>query len=210
MARLSLGSMLGLVALGSLTLPASGAIVSVAGLVTQIGPPVSCAPLALLGNSAWAWDEVQGFVTAALPVDMTNFPGASNAGPIPGILSGTYDSHFLHLDGAANIFNATGSITFTGAIVGLIFNPLTLDNSDAFPGAPGTIYPTGFPNRGLNTTIPSWVTVAGNTMTFDLSTVSPVLELGEVRVITHQVPAPGAIALLTATGALTGTRRRRA
>ena len=198
----------GLIATAALSLPASGAILTTTGLVTQIPAPLSCAPAVLLGNTAWAWDELQGFASASLPVDMVNFPGASNGAPIAGNLTGVYDSHFLHLDGAALIFSATGTITFDGPIVGLIFNATSLDNTDIFPGAPGTTYPTFFPNRGLNTTTPSWVTVVGATMSFNLNTVSPILELGEVRVITRKVPAPGAGALLALSGGLSLRRRR--
>ena len=49
----------GLIATAALSLPASGAILTTTGLVTQIPAPLSCAPTVLLGNTAWAWDELQ-------------------------------------------------------------------------------------------------------------------------------------------------------
>ena len=58
--------------------PASAAIVGVTGGVTQLGiAPPSCLPGALMGFTAFAWDEKQN-VALTLAVDMVNNPGSSN------------------------------------------------------------------------------------------------------------------------------------
>jgi hypothetical protein len=101
----------------------------------------------------------------------------------------------------------TGTITFNAPIVAVIFRNINLDNSDIPAGSPGTVYPTGYPLRGLVNAPVSFVTILGNVLTFDLSTSITVPAIDQVRVIT-QTPAPGTAALLGFAG-VTCLRRRR-
>ncbi len=86
----------------------------------------------------------------------TNIPG----GQSPGIVTATFDSWFFHFDpvsatGDGNpVRSATGSITFTQNILGLIFLSADLTATDATLGlSPTTTYPntpaTGSASRGL-------------------------------------------------------------
>lgn len=189
---------------------ASAAITSVSGQVTWLGsPPASCVSGALTGFNAYAWDEQQGITLATLAVDMTNNPGTS-AFTVPGLLGGTYDSHFIHFDGIPGVVSAQGTVTFATNIVGVIYKNVTLDNSDFTCGSFGTVYPTGYPFRGAVTTIPSFFSINANTITFNLAAIGSIGEVGQIRVITDaKVPAPGAMAVF-GLGGLAMARRRRA
>lgn len=190
----------------ALSFPASAAIVGVTGMTTWLGvPPPSCVPTALTGQFAFAWDEQQN-VFLNQPVDMVNNPGSSNA-PVPGFVNGVYDSHFLHFDNQSGTPPATGTITFNNPIVAVIYKNGLLDISDPTAGAGGTTYPTGFFFRGLQTAPSSFVTISGNTLTFDLNTFHPVYVIDQIRVLT-QAPTPGSMALLGLAGAATLRRCR--
>ncbi|MGH7243164.1 MAG: PEP-CTERM sorting domain-containing protein [Phycisphaerales bacterium] len=208
---MNLLSKLSVAALGMTALlsSANGAITAVSGQVTWLGsPPVSCVSGALTGFNAYAWDEQQNITLATLAVDMTNNPGTS-AFTIPGLLGGTYDSHFIHFDGIPGVISAQGTVTFATKIVGVIYKNVTLDNSDFTCGAFGTTYPTSYPLRGAVTTIPSFFSINNNVITFNLAAIGSIGEVGQIRVITDAVPAPGATALL-GLGGLAMARRRRA
>lgn len=185
---------------------ASGAITGVTGMTTWLGtPPVSCVPGALTGGTVFTWDEQQNVPTSGVFVDMTNNPGVSSS-PIPGVIAGAFDSHFLHLEDYSGVGPFSGSVTFSGNIIGVIFVNLTLDATDALFGAGGTTYPTGYPFRGLNTQ--SSFGISGNTLKFTLNALSPVPEVVQIRVLTHPVPTPASAALL-GLGGLVAARRRR-
>lgn len=96
-------------------------------------------------------------------------------------------------------------MTFSGTIVGVIFINTTLDNTDVQWGAGGTIYPTGYPFRGLSTQ--SSFSILGNQIKFNLMAISPVAEVVQIRVLT-KVPAPGSMALLGLGGLVMARRRR--
>lgn len=181
---------------------ASAAITGTTGGALQIGPPVNCFPGGLSGLTAFAWDEQtnRGF---AGPADMINNP-ATIGTAIPGIIGGIYDSHFIHFEGVPGVIGVGGTVTFNNPIVAVMFNQPNLDTSDGL-GAFGTIYPTGFPLRGVSAA--SFFSIAGNTLTFQLTSTSFTSDIEQIRVLT-QVPAPGACGLLAATGLL-ATRRRR-
>jgi MYXO-CTERM domain-containing protein len=190
----------------SLAAPAHAAITSVSGQTTYLNtPPASCTFGSLTGFTAYAWDEQQNFTTTGLYMDETQNPGG-NATPIPGTLPGTYASHFIHFEPLPGAIGASGTVTFSDPIVGIMFVNTSLDNSDALCGAGGTTYPTTFPFRGLNSA--STVSYIGNTLNFNIWVAVPTSDVGQIRVITH-TPAPGAAALL-GLGGLCMTRRRRA
>ncbi|MFA6046824.1 MAG: hypothetical protein WC718_17715 [Phycisphaerales bacterium] len=189
----------------SMAAASQGAIVSVVGQGVQIAPPTNANFPTLLGPLAQAWDEQQNVaVSPGLLADITANPGSSLT-PTPGVVSGIFNSHFLHFSANPATGPAIGAITFDGPIVAVMFNDATLDLSDGL-GALGTTYPTGQVSRGLNGQ--SFVTVLGNTLRFNLfGGTSGAIDIEQVRVLTHPVPAPGALAL--AAGGLIMIRRRR-
>lgn len=196
-------SVLGVIAFATVS---QGAITGVTGSTTWLGvPPVNCSPSFLMGGTVYTWNEQQNVSTGGVFVDMTNNPGTS-AGAIPGVLAGAFDSHFLHLEDYSGAGPFTGSVTFSGQIVGVIFVNTSLDNTDVQFGSGGTIYPTTYPFRGLSTQ--SSFSIVGNTINFSLMAISPVAEVVQIRVLT-KVPAPGSFALL-GLGGLVASRRRRA
>ena len=186
---------------------ASAAITGVSGQTNWLLlPPASCTAGALTGFNAHAWDEQQNVALTNTFVDMTNNPGNMGS-PIPGLLNGSYDSHFIHFEGIPGVISAQGNVTFNGTIVGVAFVNTTLDATDPLVGAFGTVYPTTYFPRGTNTIIPSFFSISGNTIHFNLAALSSVGEVAQIRVFT-QVPTPGPIALLGLGGLLAARRRR--
>ncbi len=187
---------------------AAASITGVTGATTQLGSaPLSCNPGALTGFTAYAWDEQTNVPLSVFGMDMTNNPGASTS-PVPGPVSGVYDSHFIHFEPIPGVIGAVGTVTFSSPIVAADFRALSLDSTDALLGSPGTLYPTTYPFRGVFGQ--SLFSISGNTLTFNLVVNAPTADLAQIRVITHAVPTPGAAALLGAAGLLTMRRRRAA
>jgi len=185
---------------------ASAAITSVTGSTNWLTtPPVSCVPFALNGPVAFTWDEQQNVTTSGQYCDMVNNPGSSG-GAIAGVISGMFDSHFISYQDYSGLPPAVGTVTFNAPIVGVIFVGTTLDGTDVQWGAGGTTYPTLYPFRGLN--FSSSFSILGNTISFNLSTISPVIEVVQIRVLTAPIPTPGPMALL-GLGGLVACRRRR-
>lgn len=186
---------------------AQAAIVGTGGSAVQIPAPPSAMFGALTGAPAWCWDEQQSVMVSGLPVNLSVNPSNSTA-PTPGVVNGLVDSHFIHFNDVMNP-QTFGSVTFNAPIIGVAYGNFELDASDLASGALGTIYPTGSPMRGVNSTFPvSVVSISGNTIHFDLRVGSAALaDLDQIRVFTA-VPTPGSLALLGVAG-LAGVRRRR-
>lgn len=197
---------LAILALAAFAAPALASITSVSGSTTFLNTPPAAGTLgSLTGFNAYAWDEKQNTPFTNLFVDESQNPG-SNSGAIPAILNGPYDSHFLHFEPLPGAIGASGTVTFSGPIVGVMFINTSLDNSDVMCGSNTTVYPTSYPFRGLNSA--STISYTGNVLTFNLWVAVPTNDLAQVRVITHPVPTPGAAALL-GLGGLAVIRRRR-
>lgn len=187
---------------------AGAAIVSVSGSVQQITPP----SLVMQGfsntsmpDTATAWNEQQGVFLPGVPVDMINHAGNSNAA-IAGTLTGIYDSHYIHYR-HTHLNMITGSVTFSGKIVGAEFTAMTLLSSDATVAPSGTTYIPAS-SRGIFSPV-EWFTTSGSTIQFHLYGDPMFLDTAEIRVITERVPAPGAGALATLAGKIAIRRRRR-
>lgn len=191
--------------LAAFAAPSNAAITSTSGLVTQIGAPPNAFPGALVSFNAWAWDEQQGVTLPITPVDLSTNASSSNA-PVPGVVVGQVDSHIIHLDGLPGAI-ITGTVTFNNPIAAVQYTDANLDLTDALVTT-GTLYPTFMPFRGFNNwTGADFVAISGNVLTFQFSTVSPVINLEQVRVFTR-VPTPGAATLLGLGGLLIARRRR--
>ncbi|MCE7975263.1 MAG: hypothetical protein DYG92_13215, partial [Leptolyngbya sp. PLA1] len=183
-----------MLALAVCAAPALASITAVSGSTTWLNtPPASCTLGSLQGFTAHAWDEKQNTLFTNLWVDESQNPG-SNSGAIPALLNGPFDSHFLHFEPLPGAIGASGTVTFSGPIVGVMFVNTSLDNSDVMCGSNSTLYPTTYPLRGLNSA--STISYTGNVLTFNLWAAVPTNDLAQVRVITHPVPAPGPAAAL--------------
>lgn len=188
------------------TAGASASIVGFTGPVEQITPPAFVTAgisYATFLNDATVWDEKQGVALSAVPVDMVNNPGSS-ATAVPGTLTGAFDSHYFHY--RHNGPRITGTITFSGPIVGVSFDAPALAASDALVAPAGTTYdPT--PPRGIDL-LTELISINGNTLTFDVEGGVNHFDTAQFRVFTAPAPAPGTLAL-ACLGALAAPRRRR-
>ncbi len=137
----------GTVTTGALVGPTSGAVVFVAA-------PPSVTPGAFQSpTSVFAFNERQGLTLASsLAVDITAagvYDQGSDLQPSTLAAGTVVDSHFLHSDNTTTgtVFRS-GSVTFPTDIIGVMVTVNKLNGSDIL-GAPGTVYPTGNPNRNL-------------------------------------------------------------
>jgi len=200
-----------LLALAALPITQShAAIQSVSGQVSQIGAPVSSLPGALTSFNASAWNEQTNVFTGPIKVNLVTPGFYTGPGANMNVVAGLFDSHIIHFDPVVGQFNAAGTVTFVDPIIAIIYDNTYLDASDGIFGNFGTLYDTGNPNRSfagaLNNSSIAW---AGNALTFNLWTLAPGNPICELRVLTHPVPAPGALAALGLSG-LAACRRRRA
>jgi hypothetical protein len=194
---------------------ATGTITSFTGHTFQVVAPTYSHISAFLGTGACVFDELQGVTVTGLAVDHLG-NGALGVAPA-GVLSGTFDSHFLHLNADTLPVGgfANGSVTFSGQIVGLAYRMATLNPSDFTMGLPVTMYDTGmgsdwFPSGraahlqfGYGT-----LNVSGSTLTFNLVNIGSG-EWTDLRILTEPVPAPGSVGLLLLSAIGVGGRRRR-
>jgi len=191
---------------------ATAAITAVTGNTTWlITPPTSAMPGQLNGTNAFTWNEQVGVTVSNLNVNILGSSGTYTGNtPYFNTLSGTYDSHFIHFDNASGVPFVSGSVTFNTRIVAVIYQDALLNISDPIFGSFGTVYPTNMPGRSWGPALGATaLTLASNTIHFNIFANAAAFRLEELRVITeHLVPAPGSLALV-GLGGLAITRRRR-
>lgn len=174
----------------------SAAITGTSGQVVTVSPPPSALMHAYESDTEIrAWDEQQN---VTLPKNISaniTTPGTytSTGSLTPGVIpAGTVvSSQILHADpvGAPTTANVlSGSITTDGEVLGIIVGPTSLSGSD-FLGAPGTVYDTGNPFRGLEFDPPNSVTLTITLHSVSV-TVGTRIHLDEIRVVT--APPSGA------------------
>jgi MYXO-CTERM domain-containing protein len=186
----------------------NAAITGVGGAVNWLGVnPANATIGSLAGPLAYAWNEQTGSSVSSLFVNLTS-PGIYT-GPAMNFTTtgGTFDSHIIHFDPGTATF-CSGSVTFSGAIVAVIYDQQLLTVTDATLGALTTTYATSNPFRSFSGDILGSSTIAysGSTLNFHF-VPDPAIVMFEIRVLTSSVPAPGALALIGA-GACVSRRRR--
>lgn len=184
-------------------------VTGVTGQAKLIGAPPSATFPAILARRAQVWNErvnvtapAGGFVVNML----VNGGTMSSTAPVGGVVTGVVDSHFIHW---SPLFgrSASGVVTFSDPIVGVMYNDLWLNQSDGALGAAGTAYPVGTAaiGRGMHPSV-SVVLASGNTLRFDFQR-PPGNRVEQVRVLTRPVPGPGGVCV-AALGLMAGMRRR--
>ena len=174
---------------------AAAAIVGVSGAVVQIAPPLSVQFDQLQSNTqGFAFDEQQcvvllqnANVNITEPGTYGNDPSSYTPGVIP--IGTKVSSHLMHFDPVSDggdhlVYQ--GSITTDQDILGIVVFGTTLSETD-FLGAPGTLYPTGQPERGFEPFVPEQSDIIieqidVRTVTVDFRTKKHV---DQVRVITE-------------------------
>lgn len=185
---------------------ANAAIVTTAGACVQIGPPPFANFPTLAGPNAFAWDEQASVTVTGVFANMTTNP-STNGAPVPGLVTGTFNSHFVHFTGFVPSPAAAGTVVFDAPIAAVFYRDLELDNTDALFGAGGTTYPTTLVNRG--TALPSFISINSNVLNFNLlANAAGIIDIEQIRVLTYPVPTPGAMALIGLGGLVVSRRRR--
>jgi hypothetical protein len=201
-----------LVALSLLAASANAAITGNGGMTTLIGAPLNAQQFNLVSPNVSCWNEQSGVTSSATVVNLTAPGTYFGTAPNLGIISGTFDSHFLHFDPGAAPAGAGGSVQFSTAIRGIIYDATLLSNTDATFGSGGTLYDTANPLRSLlgNALGGNVLTFAGNNLNFQIGTGNPgqINRMIEIRVLTDAVPTPGTGTIALA-GTLLAARRRR-
>lgn len=216
--RLRRGAVLAVVlGLVAATFPA-GAEAAITGwndaFVRKIEPPADVRPNRLESpTAAFAFDELQR-AQLTEPVSVDALPGS---GPTtfrrPGdlgnhtVAAGQFvDSHLIHVDPVERSAFVRGSVTFSGAILGVIVTPAKLAASDSL-GAPGTRYAGNTAARGLvldPSDTGTQFTVSRNTLSFQIAT--PATNFDELRVLTARA-GPLTLAMRSATRRTPGFTR---
>ncbi len=201
---------------------ANAGIASTSATVQVVAPPPSALPNAFTFPAGTprvrTWLEQSDFQLASTLNTNASAAGLYNEVSDltnSSVVSGTrIASYYVHFDSpASSEASISGSITFDEQILGVIVigdggaTAQLLDASD-FLGAPGTIYPTGLTNRGME------LSPNGDRfrISADLRTVEFNFSIGNpgdyIRVVTAAIPSPGAGGLM-ALAALGASRRRR-
>ena len=98
------------IAIGTLLATAAsahGAITSTSGSAFFLGAaPVNTLYGALPGLPAYCWDEQSGVTASGVGVNITSNGFYTGAAPFTGVVSGTFDSHFIHFDASSGVPHA--------------------------------------------------------------------------------------------------------
>ena len=197
------------------TAAANAAIVSTSGPVVQIAPPASAVSFALPGGPVYCWDEQSNAAVPSAGLAVNLLGNGVWTGPAPfnaTYFGGAVDSHMIHLDASGGVWTATGTVTFSSAIVAVIYDNALLAASDSLLGSATAYEPIGFLRSTNSSLFQNFIQVSGNQISFTIwaSSVNLPNRIAEFRVLTDAtVPAPGAMALLGVAGAACGRRRRR-
>jgi MYXO-CTERM domain-containing protein len=192
----------------------NAAIIGTTGPVTQIAPPASAVTMALPGPSAFCWDEQINVAVPASGIAVNLIGNGSWTGPAAN--NATYfgsavDSHMIHFEVSSVAQSVTGSVTFSSAIVAVIYDNTLLAASDGLLGSATVWEPLGFIRSPGASLYQNSIQVVGNQINFTMWVSTPDLmnRISEFRVLTDAtIPAPGALALLGVAGVI-GARRRR-
>jgi hypothetical protein len=120
-------------------------------------------------------------------------------------------SYFLHFDPASSsTVTLSGGFQLTSdeEIVGIIFSEARMAAADNIVGRSGVTYPTSFSSRGYDANNDFW-TISANRRTFQFTVQAGLNGLDQARIITRQVPAPGALAMCGLGGLVAAKRRRK-
>jgi hypothetical protein len=186
-----------------------------AALIVIPAPP-SVQPGAIQSQTdAVLFLESVSTLASPLAVDIAA-PGLyTNTAPnAPGVIPASTQvaSYMIHHESIANAFSSVlVSYTFPQPILGVITTDALLDASDIALGNPGTSYPAGLANRGLElpfTITPDAVFWSGNQVFFQVESNTAAV-LDQLRVLTA-VPEPSTILLFAAMAiCVSATGRRR-
>lgn len=199
---------------------ASLAVPANAGIVT-ISPPASVTKGSLTSDTdIFLFAEQSNLVLGSnLSVDISAAGLYAPFIPLsPNVISaGTLVSSFmLHADPASSGNNPTfGTVSFAQPILGIIISDAGLDATDAVLGNGGTVYPTGYAQRGLEFTplailTPDLLFLSGNMLNLSLL-LNTSIRVDQIRVITAAIPEPSSLLLaaLGGMGCVVALRRRR-
>lgn len=196
----------------SLAAAANAAITGNSGMTTYLAvPPVNAQPLNLTGNTAYCWNEQSAVSSSATVVNLVTAGTYTGTAPNIGVISGVFDSHFIHFDPGATPGGVGGTVQFSAAIRGIIYDENLLSISDPTFGSGGTTYATGNPFRSTNSNAlgGNVISFAGNVINFQLGVFpGQVNRMVEIRVLTDVVPTPGT-GVLALAGSVLAMRRRR-
>lgn len=194
------------------TTNALAAITGNGGMTTYLGtPPVNAQQFNLTGATAYCWNEQTNVNSSATVVNLTTPGTYTGPGANVGVVSGLFESHFIHFDPSPTPGGVGGSVTFNAAIRAVIYDENLLTITDGPFGAGGTTYDTGnFMRSNVGNALGgNVVTFAGNTINFQLGVFpGQVNRMVEIRVLTDVVPTPGTGAMALAGGLLAVRRRR--
>jgi len=170
-------------------------------------PPVT--DTSLSGPKAYVWNEKQFVGVNSVPVNISANPvTATGTNWLLSSAKGPFASHMIHFAPKFDSWNS-GSASFNGKIVGVIFSGLWLGAGDALFGNPATSYNSFGWGRSYATgqLYSSVLKINNNTISWDLYVNTTSQYCADIRVLTV-VPAPSA-ALVLGVLPLIAARRRR-